>query len=226
MLVIDGIWFKKTNCGIVYLNHLTGKPIYWSFYQSEKLENISLDLYYIEKRLPNLKGFVNDGGKGINLAVSGAFPELPKQRCLTHVCRAIFSLTTRNPKTDCGWDLKELVRKLPKVENKNHKDKWIREFNLWKDKYCSFLKEKTFNPESKTKWWYTHKKLRRARSHLNNALSNLFTYLDYSFLPKTTNGLEGRVSVIRKRFLDHRGLKKEKYKKYLFWYLYFLSLED
>ena len=54
----------------------------------------------------------------------------------------------------------------------------------------------------------------------------MFAYLDYDFLPKTSNGLEGRNSAIKKRFKDHSGLKREKYKNFFFWYLYFLSLED
>jgi len=225
-LVIDGIWFKKTRCGITYLNHLTRKPVYWSFYTSEKFENICLDLYYIKKGFPNILGFTADGGKGINSAVSGSFPELPKQRCLAHIRRRINTLTTRNPKTNCGWDLKTLMKKLFKIENKKQKKKWIKELNKWKEKYHSFLKEKTYNPETKTKWWYTHRRLRACRSHLNNALPFMFTYLDHNFLPKTSNGLEGRNSAIKKRFKDHSGLKREKYKNFFFWYLYFLSLED
>jgi len=183
-------------------------------------------LYYLKKRFPNILGFVVDGGRGINTAVSGTFPALPKQRCLAHVRRRINTLTTRNPKTDCGWELKSLMKKLFKIDNKKQKKKWIKEFEDWKEKCHSFLKERTYNPETKTKWWYIHKKLRSARSHLNNALSNLFTYLNHSCLPKTTNGLEGRNSAVKKRFRDHSGLKREKYKNYLFWYLYFLSLED
>jgi len=49
--------------------------------------------------------------EALTLLYQVTFPTLPKQRCLAHVRRRINTLTTRNPQTDCGWELKRLDEK-------------------------------------------------------------------------------------------------------------------
>ncbi|MDD2516283.1 MAG: hypothetical protein PHO80_04525 [Candidatus Gracilibacteria bacterium] len=61
-------------------------------------------------------------------------------------------------------------------------------FTLWEKKYFNFLKEKSINGN---KFWYTHRKLRGARSHIKNAIPYMFYFLDNENIKKSSNDLEG-----------------------------------
>ena len=80
------------------------------------------------------------------------------------------------------------------------------------------IKEKSYDAEHKH-WWYTHKNLRKVVRHIENALPDMFYYLDDKNIPKTTNGLEGRFNFLKHHLNSHRGLSKSKRKNYFDWYL-------
>ena len=74
------------------------------------------------------------------------------------------------------------------------------------------MKEKTYSSNLKTKtgkqkWWYTHKTLRGIRSHINNALPYIFSYVRHPNIPKTTNSLEGGINkLIAELITRHKGI--------------------
>ena len=44
-------------------------------------------------------------------------------------------------------------------------------------------------------------------------------------MPKTTNELEAQFGHLGKRWLSHRGLKRERWKDFLKWFVYFYNQE-
>lgn len=62
--------------------------------------------------------------------------------------------------------------------------------------------------------------IKRARSMFQKAIPNMFHYLDYSNIPKTTNALEGYYSRLKHHCRNHSGLRKENLNRYFNWYFY------
>jgi len=217
-LLIDATYFKKNNCLTIYFDHNKSIPLFWRYSSSEAAEEITGDLYTIKEKGIVIKSITSDGHKSIKKAVSIVFPDIFHQRCLVHIER--FSLThlTKRPKTLAGKHLRLIVKILLKIKNYNQKILFEDLYKLWFDKFSNFIKEKSYDVEHKH-WWYTHKNLRKVVRHIENALPDMFYYLDDKNIPKTTNGLEGRFNFLKHHLNSHRGLSKSKRKNYFDWYL-------
>lgn len=68
--------------------------------------------------------------------------------------------------------------------------------------------------------WYTHKNLWASSSLLIHAIPHLFSYINDRDIPKTTNELEGYFTHLKEKPALHKGLKFEKRKHFIKWYLY------
>jgi hypothetical protein len=159
-----------------------------------------------------------DASPGIIRGVKLEYPELPYQRCVTHVQRDARSFITQKPKTEGAKELGPLIPMLSEIRSHYEKDGWVKNFESWCRRSESFIKERTYS-DDKQHWWYTHKQLRRAKALIENAIPNLFHYLGDPAIPKTSNGLEGRFSSFKQHYKQHRGLLKEKREGYIAWYL-------
>ncbi len=97
----------------------------------------------------------------------------------------------------------KLTKTLPRSEEKE----FTKRFNDWCNKWDKFLKEKTYNIETK-KSHFTHKKLRQTKSSIKRHLPYLFTYKKYPKLniPNTTNSLDGFFERVKLVISIHAGL--------------------
>ena len=86
--------------------------------------------------------------------------------------------------------------------------------------YKQVLLEESYNP-LKNEYWYTHKDLYQAYTHLHNALPHLFTYINDSEIPNTTNRLESFFKHLKEKLLLHSGLRQEAKRGFIKWYLHF-----
>ncbi|OGG27058.1 hypothetical protein A2960_02855 [Candidatus Gottesmanbacteria bacterium RIFCSPLOWO2_01_FULL_39_12b] len=50
-----------------------------------------------------------------------------------------------------------------------------------------------------------------------------FKFPDHPLMPKTTNELEGSISVLSRKHNLHKGLKRERVKPFLSWLIYFYN---
>jgi hypothetical protein len=216
---------------LVYWDADLGHAQWWRYATSENSNEIMQDLISPAKSGTNVicSSITSDGGTGIRKAVEMVYPNIPHQRCITHVQRLGLALLTRNPKTRAGQELRPLVKTITQIENESYgsrfgqqRDEWVNQFLLWCNRWDSFLKERSYL-EGTRKWWYAHKSLRRARVLILNALPNLFYYLEDNTIPKDTNGLEGRFSIPPKAGLpatpwfiqnEKRGLSRLVYLRY------------
>ena len=110
-------------------------------------------------------GIVCDGRKGL----LQSFPDIPVQMCQFHQVSIIRRYITKNPKLPAAIELKELVEMLTKTD----KESFEGGLDIWYNKWESFLKERTINPET-GKSHYTHKRLRSAYRSLKTNLKWLF----------------------------------------------------
>jgi hypothetical protein len=141
------------------------------------------------------------------------FNDIPVQLCQFHVIKQVTKYLTRRPKTEAGITLRALVLTLTTSDEAT----FTRAFTLWHEKYGAFIEEKTTETfvTGKTKWYYSHGKVRSAYRSIKRALPNLFTYLRHPELkiPNTTNHIDGSFSVLKKKLAVHHGLnKKRRYK--------------
>jgi len=216
-LVIDATWFRRQYCFLVYWDADLKHAQWWRYATSENSNEIMQDLISLKEANVICSSITSDGGTGIRKAVETVYPNIPHQRCIIHVQRLGLALLTRNPKTLAGQELRLLVKTITQIKNKQQRDEWVNQFLLWCNRWDSFLKERS-HLEGARKWWYTHKSLRRARALIFNALPHLFHYLEDNTIPKDTNGLEGRFSMLKQHYRQHRGLSKIRREAYLAWY--------
>lgn len=88
--------------------------------------------------------------------------------------------------------------------------------NLWSNN-LRFITLKGWRPV----FWYTHKSVHAATSLIINAIPNMFSYLDNSDIPYTTNKIENYFAHLKGKITLHRGLRYKAKKNFIKWYLYF-----
>lgn len=221
-ILLDGIYLPYNWCLITATN---GKQIIdWQWCQREN----SAAYQAIMNQLPAPKVVVTDGGAGIKKALRNAWPNTRIQRCLFHVKTNTITDLTRKPKTAAGKALLALTNQLLTITTPQEAANWIRLLHQWNQLYQELINEKTYStdPNSKTRWWWTHERLRRAYKRLErlSRSESLFTYLEPEFanknIDRTTNQLEGGINAPIRRLLNtHRGLSEPHMKQAIQWLL-------
>ena len=202
ILVLDGTGIDNGCVLLIILNAQTNAPIAWwpacrETYASWKalLARCSQQPRYV----------VCDGHTGMLKAIRERWPSIVIQRCTAHVRREMRALLTRHPKLPAGIALRFMVNTIADIQTRRQKRKWVRAFFRWRKKYKQFLKEKTFTFGGR--WHYTHRRLRRASTHLMRALPDLFRYVSDRSVPSTSNQLEGGInSPLKDLIRKHRGM--------------------
>lgn len=200
-LVFDGTFFSRNYGFLIY--RANSKNIHYRKIESEKIEYIKEDLLYLSNEVGYaFKSFTIDGRRGVIQLLKRIFPNTPIQMCQFHQQQIVRRYNTNNPKTDCGIELKELMKEMRYL---NHIE-FEYELLLLKTKYKDFLKERNENNDFK------HKRLRSAFRSLKINLPYLFTYKKYPDLniPNTTNTCEGSFAYWKNKVKIHRGLSKKR----------------
>ncbi len=214
-IMIDWVWVRKNVCLIVYYEYNINKILRFGFYDWERYEYIANDLRYLKQNFQyKIESFTVDWWLQIASAIKEIYPKAKTQRCLVHIHRQIRSYISKNPKTDCWKELKNIVTF---INFKNYQ-KFEILFLEWINKRDKYLKEKTYWE----KWWrYTHKKQRQARSHIINAMPYMFTYLNDKNISKSTNKLEWLNALIVEQIYNHRWLTENRLISLLSYWLYY-----
>ncbi len=215
----DGLWFGKEFVFMAYKYAWSSPILHYSFLPSERSSLIRKDLIQMQDKGYDFHGFVTDGGSGVCKAINDTFLQPIHQVCLQHVYRKAIKGIGNKPKEDCVKDLRALADLVWSVKTKQDFTYWSNQLLNWSIDNKRYLLEK--RRDTKGRWWYTHRSAKRAIAILLNARFNSFEFTKYQSLPKTTNQIESIFSVIRRRFLTHRGLKKERWRSFLSWYIFF-----
>lgn len=212
------------------------ETIYIKDIDTEKLCYLEESLNYIENALNyKIQSFTVDGRKGvIELLEKRYNRKIPIQLCNFHQIKTILTYTTKNPKTDCGKDLKKLTLTL--TNKRTTEFNFIQDFNYLREFYKDFLKEKTEKIEKKliektnkktgeviyketkeTIIEYKHPRLRSAFRSLKTNLPYLFTYKkeenERLKIPNTTNGCDGKFGRVKIKIKNHTGLRLKRKEK-------------
>ncbi len=201
-IVLDATGIEHNCVLLIMLDAQTNAPIAWRPAVRETYASWKALL----ERCPQQPRYaVCDGHPGLLKAVRERWPGIFIQRCTAHVLREMRALLTHHPKLAAGIALRILVAAMPDIHTRRQKRKWIRAFFYWRKKYGQFLKEKTIT--FGRHWHYTHRRLRRAATHLTRALPHLFRYVSDWSVPNTSNQVEGGLNgPIKDLVRKHRGL--------------------
>lgn len=202
LLVLDATGIDDGCVLLVILDAETNAPIAWRPAARETYASWKTLL----ARSPQQPQYVVcDGHTGLLKAVRERWPRILIQRCMAHVLRELRALLTRHPKLPAGIALRLLANALADIHTRRQKRKWVRRFLRWRKRYEQFLKEKTVTFDGH--WHYTHRRLRRAATHLLRALPDLFRFVSDSRVPSTSNQVEGGInSPLKDLMRKHRGL--------------------
>jgi len=225
---VDGKWLHRDGVVMIYRDVTKKINLFWSFHQTESYDSISQDfkklISIIDRNLPT--GVVSDWKGAIVASVNIYLPPIPHQRCLSHVQRQLLTFLPLKSPIPATRELRMTAKAITKINSNIERDIWVHEVNDWISKYTFLLKEKTKGVGTKKKWWYTHGNLRRAVKLLKFDEKYLFAYLDYPYLPKTNNSIEGVNSQIKGKLSNHRGMKIPQQVAYIFWLLTFRRVKN
>lgn len=220
ILVVDATAVVKRECvALIALDTKTHQPISWSFAVRESYTSWKLLFVQLTEHGINPRFVVCDGQRGLLKAIGEVWPEAKIQRCLIHIVRQAKAWLTQNPKTVAGQELLALVKLLTNIRTRSQKKQWLQAYQYWSEQHQDFLKERSYNV-LRTHWWYTHRRLRAVRSLLSNSIPELFTFISYPQVPRTSNHVEGGInSRLKDLYRIHRGLSPWKKIVLTAWYL-------
>lgn len=225
ILLLDGTYFEKENCLIIYYDVVSREILYWRYTTSELAEEIEWDLRHLKDNGVRVIAAISDGGRAILKALNAVYPDIPKQRCLVHIQRMALLWLTQRPKYTAGKTLRALCFTINQLKNHEDVQLWQETFLNWDEKYKNFLNEKSYTFNGK--WWYTHKYMIKTRRMLINALPDMFHYLDIPILPKGTNRIDGGIfSDLKEHYRIHRGIPGHRRVKFFYWFLYLKNLKN
>jgi len=182
--------------------------IVWEFAEQETFSA----WFAFFSKLPKPKAIVCDGQGGLLSAVKTVFPQTPVQRCLIHIHRLAIMKLTRNPRTVAGQELLSLVSAVHSLKMPQDQTLWLAAFWSWSKKWETFLKERTYgiSPTGQHHWWYTHRRIRALKRTLEQAIPQMFVFIDIAGIPRTTNLVEGGInSRLADLLRRHRGVSLE-----------------
>jgi len=225
-LKCDAKYFGRFGCTMVFKER--GNIIFWYYAPRENYFNYLYCFRKLEELGYRIKSVTSDKHGSVVSAVKTAYPNIPHQLCLVHLQRRCQTLLTQNPETGAGIKLLEISRFLNQIKTRGEKQVFLNWFERFEEEYRETINNRTYNkdPNSKRKWWYTHKNLRLAFNTVKSSLSNIFFYLGDSSIPKDTNGLEAEFTHLKQKLNSHRGLSKQRRESFVAWYWYLKSLKN
>ncbi len=202
-LIVDATFFGRTYGFFCF--HDTNRIIWFCEIKTEGVTTLRRGLYELYAAGYRFRSITIDGKKGFVQAIRKMLGGVPIQMCHFHQKMIIRRYVTNRPKSLCGQELREFMKSLGGMPPSD----FINEFYLLKERHKATLEERNEKKE------YQHKKLRSAFKSVQENMHLLLTYTDLpeQNIPKTTNHLEGYFAHLKERINIHRGLKLQRKKK-------------
>jgi putative transposase len=196
ILIVDGTYIHgNTLCTLIAIDE--DDNLFWKFVTSESY--LSWLSFLSQFKEPDL--IVVDGNEALKAAVLKLWPQVDIQRCQFHLIQRVHKVMTRTPSSDAGKELLKLLYELKKVKNTHQALLWRLRYKHWEAQYAVYLKERD------ERGAFIHKRVRSARLTVRRTLPYIFTFLDHSEAPNTTNLVEGWPNAaIAEALRRHRGL--------------------
>jgi hypothetical protein len=207
VLMVDATYFgKRKDRGIwgvmVFKDPLTKEVIWFKFLEGRETSTDYLEGKQVVLGLGyTIAAVVGDGFSGIY----EVFKEYPIQFCHFHIKQLVERYVGRNTR---DYRIKELFEIIDTLSYTTQ-EQFTHELKHYTYEYESFIQEKRMTRKTHHPH-FIHRDLRSLLRSLENNISYLFTYRNYTQyqIPNTTNGLEGFFKHIKKKLRVHDGLRK------------------
>lgn len=196
------------------MNAIDQKIIAQLYVDKESFKDAYIWFANLKHRGLNPTFVTTDGERSIVRAMSLVWPGVKLQRCLYHIQHEGMRWLRTHPKTEAGKKLRTILSNLSSVKTFKERDEFINAYLAWVNKYKDFVL-------SLPRTTISFKDLRRTMVLINNALPDMFYYLDNENVHSTTNALENFHSRLKSDYQRHRGLTREHKIQYIRWYCYF-----
>ena len=211
-LIFDGSFFHQNHPIVVLMDARTYTLIEGTYGINERSRNDLLTFFGpLRERGLNPCSCTIDGNQQIAWALRRTWPKIMLQRCLVHVQRQGLSWCRQRPKRIDAAALRMLFLQLSAVSTYEQRDQFLTDVNCWEQRFGQPIEDKPGHGK-------VFGDLKRARSMLLKALPDLFHFLKDPNIPRSTNGLEGYFSRMKKLYRNHCGLTRTK--NYCEWYFH------
>jgi hypothetical protein len=215
-LVYDATYFHKDGCLLSIMDALSQRIVSQSYVKKEsfraafewfsRLHHDGLDPAII----------TTDGERSILRAMKLVWPNARLQRCLYHLQHEGMRWLRTHPKTDAGRELRRILGTLSGIRTAQERDVFVHEYLTWRERHRESVL-------TLPRTMVAFKDLKRTMVLLDNALPDMFYYLDDERVHPTTNALESFHSRLKSDYQRHRGLTPKHRTRYLDWYRYFYN---
>lgn len=218
-LVYDATYFHKDGCLLNLMDATSQKIIAHHYVKKESFQEALPWFLSLRKQGLDPQFITTDGERSTIRAMRSVWPQAKLQRCLYHLQHEGMRWLRSYPKTEAGKSLRDILSRLSRVKNVDEKDAFIQRYRSWVNQYRDFVLSLS---------WTTiaSKDLRRTMVLINNALPDMFYYLEDIRVHATTNALEGFHSRLKSDYRRHRGLSKEHRIQYIHWYCYYENADS
>jgi transposase-like protein len=213
-MVYDATYFHKDGCLLNLMDATNQRIVAHRYVHKESFREAYP--WFLDLRRQGLSpSFITtDGEISVLRAMKAVWPQAKKQRCLYHLQHEGMRWLRTYPKTEAGKALRTILSTLSSVRTVQEKDSFINGYQYWLSQYKDYALWKA-GPT------VAGKDLRRTMVLINNALPDMFHYLEDRKVHATTNALEGFHSRLKGDYRRHRGLTKEHRIQFINWYCYF-----
>jgi len=216
-VLLDGTYFHKNGCLILFMDVLTQQVIMSAYVATESYKTVHPMLLKLNALGLRPQALILDGHRMVIRAIRDVWGAVIIQRCLYHIQREGLRWLRTHPKTEAAQELQKLLRFLPKIKDIQRKNLFLGSYTTWIKTYNKFV---STLPSSTV----AYKDLKRTMALITNAIPDMFHYLDDPNIRSTTNCLESFFSRLKADFRRHRGLSEAHKQSYLQWYCYFKNI--
>ena len=213
-MVYDATYFHKEGCLLNLMDAQSKKIIAHLYVVKESFREVYPWFMSLKHQGLNPLFITTDGERSVMRAMRLVWPQSKLQRCLYHLQHEGMRWLRSHPKTEAGRKLRALLARLSSIKTIEDRDIFISDYADWVSRYEEFIR-------SLPRTTVAAKDLKRTMILINNALVDIFYYLEDNFVHSTTNALEGFHSRLKADYQRHRGLSKEHRIQYFGWFCYF-----
>ncbi len=218
-LLFDGTYFHKNSCLAILMDNRTKNILSYVYMEKESYHNVYPMLRDLKEQGLNPKAITMDGHRFVIKAIYDVWPNVLIQRCLYHIQRQGLQWLRVYPKTEAGRELRFILKTVTNIKSEKDRLVFLTTYSDWNYKYRDFIKRLPRNSVANID-------LKKAMGLINNALLDMFHYIDDPFIAPTTNLLENFYSRLKHHYRSHRGLTEEHKISYLKWFCYLKSHEN
>jgi hypothetical protein len=213
-MVYDATYFHKDGCLLNLMDAKNQKIISHIYVQKESFKDAYPWFVSLKNQGLSPRFITTDGELSIMRAIKQVWPQTRLQRCLYHLQHEGMRWLRSYPKTEAGKVLRTLLSRLSSIRTLAERDEFVYLYQRWKLNYKDYV-------QSLPRTEVAFKDLKRTMVLINNALPDMFYFLEDGNVHATTNALEGFHSRLKADYQRHRGLSREHKIQYIRWYCCF-----